>query len=327
MKNNNMQKEPLISVVMPTYNHGQFIKESMVSVLDQAYKNFELIIVDNYSRDDTEKIVKSFNEHRISYYKFSNKGIIAASRNFGISKSAGEYIAFIDSDDIWYPSKLEAQINVFLKEPTAGLVYSSLKIKSPDISENNKIIKPKSKSCSGDIYYQLINFDFIPSSSVIVRSLILNEVGNFDENPELVTVEDWDLWLRITRKFKAVFFPEVLGVYRMHGHNQSAKNKRFNKAICVVNKHFENGLLSERLANRAKANMNFREGWFSIAQDPKKARSLLRKALFYGKGNLKIYFVSIITIFLSYVPFLYKFIRRKSFDRRIATQILNPQNL
>ena len=104
-----MSEQSLVSVVMPTYNHAQYIGEAITSVLNQDYQNLELIIVDNFSEDNTEAIVNGFNDQRIQYYQFANNGIIAASRNYGITKASGEFIAFLDSDDIWKEGKLKKQ--------------------------------------------------------------------------------------------------------------------------------------------------------------------------------------------------------------------------
>ena len=98
---------------MPTYNNGSFIHTAINSVLKQTIRDFELIIVDNFSTDNTSKIIKNFKDKRIKYFKFKNKGIIAASRNLGISKSKGQYLAFIDSDDKWYDNKLEVCLDYF----------------------------------------------------------------------------------------------------------------------------------------------------------------------------------------------------------------------
>ena len=117
-------KQPLVSVVMPTYNYAQFIGDAIGSVLDQTYKNIELIIIDNYSDDNTEEIIASFNDTRIKYKKFRNNGIIAASRNIGISESRGKYIAFLDSDDMWKPAKIEKQIKLLENDENVFLVYS-----------------------------------------------------------------------------------------------------------------------------------------------------------------------------------------------------------
>ena len=118
-------KQPLVSVIMPTYNHAKFIGKAIGSVLNQTHKNLELIIIDNYSVDNTEEIVKSFNDHRIKYIKFMNNGVIAASRNNGLKIAKGEWVCFLDSDDWWYPKKLET-----VQEYTSGsdIIYHNLDI-------------------------------------------------------------------------------------------------------------------------------------------------------------------------------------------------------
>ena len=108
--------QPLVSVVMPTYNHAQFIKEAIESVLSQSYRNMELIVIDNYSQDNTRQIVESFGDPRIKYHQFANNGIIAASRNYGITQAQGEYVAFIDSDDVWFGDKLKLQMEALCED-------------------------------------------------------------------------------------------------------------------------------------------------------------------------------------------------------------------
>ena len=102
-----MNKNDLISIIIPTYNRCKDLSNAITSVLNQTYKNWEIIIIDNYSTDETFKIVKQFNDNRIFYFKLNNYGNIAISRNYGINKSNGEIIAFLDSDDYWYKNKLE----------------------------------------------------------------------------------------------------------------------------------------------------------------------------------------------------------------------------
>ena len=98
---------PRVSVVIPTYNHAAFLHKALQSVVDQTYKNLEILVVNNFSTDETESIVSSFSDKNISLFNFRNNGIIAAARNHGIQHATGEFIAFLDSDDIWYPTKIE----------------------------------------------------------------------------------------------------------------------------------------------------------------------------------------------------------------------------
>ena len=116
---------PLVSVVIPTYNHANFLTRSLGSVVNQTYLNLEIIIVDNHSTDDTDLVIKSFLDHRIKTFKIHNNGVIAASRNCGISHSNGDWIAFLDSDDYWLPSKIEFALSAVTNNPCDVVIQMS----------------------------------------------------------------------------------------------------------------------------------------------------------------------------------------------------------
>ena len=108
-------KNPLVSVIIPNYNKEEFLSSCIQSVLNQTYKNFEIIIIDNFSSDKSFDVAKNFIDPRINLFQFQNNGIIAASRNFGIKKSNGKYLAFLDSDDLWMKDKLSKSVKVLEK--------------------------------------------------------------------------------------------------------------------------------------------------------------------------------------------------------------------
>ena len=218
-------KQPLVSVVMPTYNYAQFISDAIISVLDQTYKNLELIIIDNYSEDNTGDIIASFSDTRIKYKKFSNNGIIAASRNVGISESRGKYIAFLDSDDMWKPTKIEKQIELLENDNNVFLVYSRLIITDGIFSK----IRPKRKKLrSGNIFIPLFLSDnFIGNSTVMVRNTLNEDNFFFDTDIKLRAIEDFALWLKIAKNKQIAYVDEPLVVYREHGSNTSVGIKPF----------------------------------------------------------------------------------------------------
>lgn len=187
--------EPLVSIIMPTYNHAQFIGEAIKSVLEQSYWQFELIIVDNYSEDETEKVVASFNDDRIKYFKFRNQSVIAASRNFGIEHSEGQYIAFLDSDDMWLPEKLKKQVMVLSNSPEVALTYTRFRFIGGN--DSSTIFPRQNKYKSGIVFRYLFLRAFIACSGVMARRSSLEKAGLFDLNPDLVAFEDTDLWLRV----------------------------------------------------------------------------------------------------------------------------------
>ena len=190
--------QPLVSVIIPTYNHAKFIGKAIESVLSQTYKNFELIIIDNYSKDDTEKIVASYEDDRIVYLKFRNNDIIAASRNYGIKYSHGEYIAFLDSDDFWHKQKLEKQLPHFEISEIIGV--SSNAILVSETPYYKKVNLARSKQGYVDYEYrEFLNCNPIMTSSLIVRRDTLDRAGFFDEDKVFSCIEDWELWLRMAR--------------------------------------------------------------------------------------------------------------------------------
>ena len=142
MKSTNSE-QPLVSVIMPTYNHAKFIAKAIESVLSQTSQNLELIIIDNYSEDDTGEIVASCEDDRIIYLKFRNNGIIAASRNHGIKHSHGEYIAFLDSDDLWHKQKLEKQLPHFWTPEIIGVASNAVLVSETPYYRKNSCARSK----------------------------------------------------------------------------------------------------------------------------------------------------------------------------------------
>lgn len=311
---------------MPTYNQADFIVESINSVLNQSYSNLELIIVNNFSSDKTDEIIHSFSDQRIRNFKFANQGIIAASRNFGIKNSKGIYISFIDSDDIWLRDKLKFQLDYFKENPEIKLISSSLRISGPDKRYNGIDTFLNGNIRSGFIYEKLLDYNFIPFSSVIIENSVFNETGYFDESPEIMPAEDWDLWLRIARRFQIAFIPKVVGIYRMHNLNHSKNVKKLDKAIYVIEKHIQNKWIAEGQGNRAKSHFYFHEGWFVIEKDNLYSRKLLRKALSLSKNNKKLYFACLLALFLANFPFLCALIKSMMLDRKLGSLIFKIQH-
>jgi len=321
-------ESPKVSVVIGSYNRGEFIQETIYSVINQTFKEWELIIVDDCSTDDSYEKVKEIHDERIRIIRLDkNSGIPAVPRNRGIGISKGEYIAFLDSDDIWLSDKLKFQVECLNQDSDIGLAFCTFKIASRDREYNNKTVAPRRDNVSGYVYDKLINCNFITASSVMIRSSVLNETRYFDESPEIIAAEDWDLWLRIARKYKIAFISKVLGFYRMHSSGLSMNGQRLERALYVISKHFKKGWITKKQADNAKANFYFREGWLSVDKDIKMSRLLLYNALHASKGNLRLYCVTILGLFLSIFPFLCKFIKKKSLGRKIGNRILNPQDL
>jgi glycosyltransferase involved in cell wall biosynthesis len=203
----------MISVIIPTYNSARYLKEAIDSVLAQNIQSLEIIVVDDGSTDETEQAVASYAELKKIVYLKKNNGGPASARNFGIKNSTGEFIAFLDADDIWNPDKLAKQMTLF-KDPRVGLVYSR-RIFLP----NNKL--DQERLYSGFVTKELINNNFITNSSVIIRRAIYNQAGPFREEKRFIAIEDYNFWLRISTLCQFAYSDEGLVYYRTHGNQIS----------------------------------------------------------------------------------------------------------
>jgi len=318
---------PLISVIIPTYNHASYLKEAMGSVLGQTYSNLELIVIDNFSTDDTESIVQSLDDDRIRYLKFSNNGVIAASRNHGIKEAKGEFIAFLDSDDYWFKDKLALQLKALQENEKAGISFCLFKTKSDNSINDEKILGPKKNTLPAEIYERLIKVNFIVSSSVFVRKSALDEVGVFDESKELVCSEDFDLWLRIAHKYEAAFVPVVGGIYRIHENNESSNNNRLGKAIAVIDKHIREKRISQEKGDYAKASFYFQGGWVIIGENQALAREYFKKSLTLSGFHPKLFLINSIGFCLSLFPRIYIILRKRKIDQNLGKKLINSQSL
>lgn len=211
---------PRISVIIPTYNRQKLLARAIESVLNQTFKDFELIIVDDGSTDNTKEVVREFQKRdsRIKYIWQENSGAPARPKNTGIKNAKGNYIAFLDDDDEWLSEKLEKQLELFEGlESDLGFVGCNILV----INESNKKIwrEYKIPRYSSQIFFEeLLEGNFIlTSSSIMIKKEVLDKIGLFDEN--LKFGDDWDLWLRIAKKYKFDFAPEFLIKYYIHGGN------------------------------------------------------------------------------------------------------------
>lgn len=215
-----MIKNPTVSVIIPTYNRANLVGKAIKSVLSQTYQDFEIIVIDDGSTDNTEEVIRSFKDKKVKYIKKykKNKGISVA-RNIGIKMARGKYIALLDSDDEWLPEKLDKQSKVLQSEsPEVGVVCSW----SYNIDEKGNYI---SKRClpkkGGYIYEDLLSTNPISVPTVLIRKECFNRVGLFDDL--LNAQEDWDMWIRIAKYYRFALIKVPLVKYRLHS-NQISKN-------------------------------------------------------------------------------------------------------
>jgi glycosyltransferase involved in cell wall biosynthesis len=213
-------KSPLVTVAMPTYNQAKYLETAINSVINQTYSNLELVIVDNCSSDSTDKILSNVGDPRVTVLKVSNKGSIAKSRNLILEKANGEWIAFLDSDDWWTYNKIESCAEHF-QEGVDFIYHNLIKVTGEQNRLHSKSIN--SRRLQKPIFQDLmINGNCIATSSVVVRTSLLKRVGGMNESREMIGIEDFNTWLKISRitdGFK--FISKNLGYYRIHDTNIS----------------------------------------------------------------------------------------------------------
>ena len=241
MKSTNSQQS-LVSVITPTYNSEKFIGETIESVIGQTYKNWEMIVVDDGSTDKTESIVQFYmsKDTRIKYLPLGyNSGKPAVPRNHGIKHSQGDYIAFLDSDDLWLPEKLEKQIKLFQISNETAMVYTRYKTIEGDTISSR--IFPKNGRCkSGNIFKSLYLRSFVACSSVMVKKSVLDQVGFFNTNPDLIAIEDTDLWLRIALKHVIKCTNNLpLILYRIHTKSISQGYIQNMRRSLIIKKRYK----------------------------------------------------------------------------------------
>ena len=203
-----------VTVVLTTCNRARFLQRAVQSVLAQTWTDFELIIVDNASRDETPRIVKGFADPRIRYVRHAVNLGGPAARNTGIKQARGRYVAFLDDDDQWLPSKLEAQVRKMEDAPPeVGLIYTGTEVIDEQTGALYRRYVPVFR---GDVYQRLLMGTILGSvSSVLVRRACFDRVGFFDE--ELKSCQDWDMWLRLAEHVQFDYVPEVLTRISWHG--------------------------------------------------------------------------------------------------------------
>jgi len=203
--------DPKVSIVIPTYNRAQLLSRAIRSVLDQTYQNFELIVVDDGSKDDIEKIIDTFNDDRIKYFRHSVNLGGSTARNTGIKNSCGEYIAFLDSDDEWLDKKLELQVHAMQSRPSdiwggvyCGFIYT----------DRDRVVESvKQGNLKKDILD--LNLDVGASSTLLFSKSALDDIGLFDES--FKRHQDWELLVRFFRKYKILVVSDPL--VKIDGHS------------------------------------------------------------------------------------------------------------
>jgi glycosyltransferase involved in cell wall biosynthesis len=223
-----------ISVIIPVYNGARTIQQTIASVLAQTFSQFELIVIDDGSQDETVELITQIKDPRIQLFSYANAGY-AVSRNRGFARSVGAYLSFIDADDLWLPDKLERQYQILQDNPQAAVVYSWTNC----IDEQGNFLRKCSYvHWSGNVLPQLLLDDFIGSgSNVMIRREAFQSVGGFDAS--LKRAHDTDLWLRLAAKYEFAVVPAVQILYRISPSSASSNVVQMEEAnLQVIERSF-----------------------------------------------------------------------------------------
>jgi alpha-1,3-rhamnosyltransferase len=219
---------PLVSVVVPCYNHEKYVKETIESIINQTYKNIELIVIDDGSKDNSIQVIQELaDKYVFTFIHRPNKGL-SATLNDGIRLSKGKYFCACASDDIYILNKIEKQVEFMEANPDYGMCYGKIiEFDKTGYKKEREIKNAK----SGWIFDDLILQNFIPAVTQMTKKRILIDVGLFDEE---LYIEDWDMWLIISEKFQIGFLDEYLAYYRNHNTNISSNALKMYEAKQII---------------------------------------------------------------------------------------------
>ncbi|MBN3961331.1 glycosyltransferase [Nostoc sp. NMS8] len=324
------KKLPKISVIIPAYNSEKTIKQTIQSVLNQTFTNLELIVINDGSQDSTLEIITQFQDLRIKVFSYANAGG-NVSRNRGLNHAVGEFVSFLDADDLWTPDKLQSQLKALQGNVTAKVAYGW----TDYIDINGKfLLSGKRINLNGNIYEELLLNNFLENGSnplICKKSLIT--LGGFDES--LNAAQDWDMWLRLASKFDFICVPSVQILYRLSANSVSSNLVRQEKACLevlgraykerpsTVRNSWDISLANlykylackalQKPFNRQKSLSSVRFLWKYFLNDPSKVENL--------NFTLKL-FLKIVIIFISPTLF-YSIINRRDARNQEPERLLN----
>ncbi len=224
---------PLVSVIIPTHNRVDLLKETLFSILNQTFSDFELIVVSDGSNDGTDEMVTKIKDSRVSLIQQNKSGQPAKPRNRGISASKGKYVALCDDDDIWEPNKLEVQVKTMEDSPLIDMSYTNGRVLKNGILFEAALNRRK---VFDNHFNELLYGNFIPNSSVLIRRTVFDKIGLINISDEFRGIEDYEFWFRIARNCKLEYIDLPLIQYRVHADNITySRSFETRRAIRVIN--------------------------------------------------------------------------------------------
>ncbi|MBK7916671.1 MAG: glycosyltransferase [Chloroflexi bacterium] len=224
-----------VSVILPTYNRAQLLPRAVSSVLEQSFTEFELIVVDDASEDDTQAVVTAVADKRVRYVRLTHNSGVAAARNAGIAASMGQFFAFQDSDDVWHPHKLTRQMQAWQEgkkttgSPELAVIYTQFWRQK---GAHRTLFPPATSRLGKDFLDRLLWQNLVTTQAALVWGDALRAVGGFDE--ELPCLVDWELWLRLATQYSFYFLPEPLVTVEFTPNSVSARETAVANALAII---------------------------------------------------------------------------------------------
>lgn len=305
-----MKNQPLVSVIMNCLNSEKYLREAINSVYAQTYSNWEIIFWDNASSDSSADIAASFKDGRLRYFRGESTVPLGHARNLALAQSRGEFIAFLDCDDLWMSEKLDKQIPLFLADENVGLVYSDTHFFNEGGLQ--KRLYADKKPYRGYRFESLLNNYLISLETAVVRKAALESLDHwFDEKFSMV--EEYDLFVRIGLNWKVDFVPEVLAKWRVHGESWSWKtpDSFVDENVIMLNQLMEDNEICQEHGDAmlvAISKLNLRKAlrqWKNGNSEG--ARQIIRQATGRTRGHW-------VVLLGSYFPYkmiepMYRFLR------------------
>jgi glycosyltransferase involved in cell wall biosynthesis len=287
-----------VSIIIPTRNRHEFLRRAITSVLEQTYQDFELIVVDDASNDNTSQIVAEFKDPRIGFVRHPHRKGGSAARNTGIANAKGRYLAFLDDDDEWLPEKLARQMAVLVAGPAElGCVYTGCVMVN---RASGKIFNQYRPTKRGDLSHELLHENCVGSTStMLLKRECLERVGGFDET--LPSCQDYDLWIRIAQEFEFEVISEPLFKYYFQDRKISNNLDALNTGLEMLAKKYSKPPLSKKFYSSRHLSLGV---LYCYAGNDQKAKKALWKAIkihplalrpylylglaFFGQKNFKV---------------------------------------
>ncbi|MDC0446029.1 glycosyltransferase family 2 protein [Candidatus Pelagibacter sp.] len=286
---------PLISIIMNCRNGEKFLNQSINSVINQTYKNWELIFVDNKSEDNSKKIFSNFENKKMKYINTQHKVNLGAARQIALENCSGEYIAFLDTDDLWFKKKLEKQIK-FFDNKNVGMVISNTIF----FSETREKVFLKKTPPTGFVLSKLLNNYFISLETLICKKEFINQIS-FKFNNQFTLISDLDLTIRLSKICKLEYCPEILSKWRVHENSETwvKKEKFFEEKLKLASiLESENFFIDNNMIKNFKNNIYISK-IINFIEKGESKKNLIKELKNISKKNIKFFLVAIIVI----IPF------------------------